>query len=113
MDFWSEPLHAGEWFLKTAFLLDWNRTVLNALTSEPLEFSNNFSRTQAQAHHDRGVTYLFDLWVEPSVSQASLDELKEMNVRLVIFGESGGCDFVGLDGIFRIRFSLDSLRLVL
>ncbi|MDQ8205072.1 PEP/pyruvate-binding domain-containing protein [Pelagicoccus sp. SDUM812003] len=101
IDYWRESQYTADFIIKTGHLLRWNKTEVRGLLADPIEFTTDFSRTQSQGHHNFWATFVFDPWLEPSVSQDSLEELEAIDVRLILSGHTGLIGYVGLDGSFR------------
>jgi len=95
-----EPQMAGGY---TAPLTRWDQTVITGLTSEPVVLRDFYSQTYQPTHHNITEFFIFEPRLEAGISQSILDELEDLDVRLIHveadhFGEDAVMNVFGYDG---------------
>ncbi len=86
--FYYPPLPKGltAWELgggNTAPLKRWEQTVIEGLTTEPIVLKGYYSQTFRPEHHNQVEHFLFEPRLEPGLSTAILDQLRDKGIRLV------------------------------
>jgi len=67
----------------TAPLKRWDQTTITGLTAEPIVLKGYYSQTFRPEHHNLTEHFLFEPRLEPGISAAILNELREKNVRFI------------------------------
>ena len=104
--FWPPP-PVGATAGYTAPAEQWDETVIEGLTDQPISLKGFWSQTYLPGHHNFSETFFFQPQLESGIPQATLNELEAQNVDLIIveFGLFGGptISYIGLDGKRRSR----------
>lgn len=84
----------------TAPLSRWDKTVIEGLTSEPIELRGEYSQTYLPGHHNFTEQFIFEPLLEEGISAAILNELRVQDIRLILMRtgwEGGTVMFYGFD----------------
>ncbi len=105
-------VHTAYWWPKpprgptagyTAPLHKWDQTTITGLTSSPIVLTGYYSQTYRPGHHNFANDYIFDPWLEPGISAATLSELQAANIRLLFINQSTELWVLTLDGQLQQR----------
>jgi hypothetical protein len=77
------PVGFTDWTAHTAPLVRWGPTTIEGLTAEPIVLEGYYSRTYRPEHHNLIEHFLFEPRLEPNLSPALLEQLRELNVWLI------------------------------
>ena len=83
MRFYWPPNPSGPTAGYTAPLVRWLETRIEGYTSEPIVLTDYYSCTYQAGHHNFWEGFLFEPALEPDIPQATLEELREANIRLI------------------------------
>ena len=102
--FWPPP-PVGATAGYTAHAEQWDETVIEGLTDEPIVLTGFWSQTYLPGHHNFSETFFFEPRLEDGLPPSTLDQLREKDVAIIIveFGLFGGATirYIGLDGKLR------------
>ncbi len=82
----APPEGASDWVAgagATAPLKRWEQTVIEGLTTEPIVLKGYYSQTYRPEHHNLVEHFLFEPRLEPGISTAIVDQLRDQNIRLI------------------------------
>ncbi len=68
----------------TAPLLQWDRTIINGLTTEPITLTGYYSQTYKPEHHNFGEWFLFEPALEETLSPQQKAELESAQIRQIL-----------------------------
>jgi hypothetical protein len=77
------PTGFPDWRTHTAPLLRWGQTAIEGLTTEPVILEGYYSQTYRPEHHNLIENFLFEPRLEPELSADLLDQLTNLDVRLI------------------------------